>query len=392
MKVDISVIGRFHAFNLAKYFQYKKILNKLITPLPKYSANNYDISSENIVSCWWCELIVRLIRKLRLVRRDPGNISIYHNCYMRSVEAHVKSSGANVFIGFAGVSLNALKIAKSRGMLTILERGSSHRRFQTKILKEEYMLSSINANNDFSENQPIFLREMEEYRVADYISVPSQFVARTFVEEGIDRSRLLINPYGVDLEEFSQIQKKDQVFRIIFSGSGCLRKGYHYLLQAFYELNLKNCELWHLGSVNEEVRPYLDRFKHKNWIFKGHIPQKKLYEFYSQGSVLVLPSLEEGFAMVQFQAMACGLPLICTTNTGGEDLISSDGEEGFVVPIRDVDAIKQKLKWMYDNQHQAEIMGKKAKQKILSGFSWDDYGDRYVKNLKMALKENSDQT
>ena len=101
MKVDISVIGRFHAFNLAKYFQYKKILNKLITPLPKYSANNYDISSENIVSCWWCELIVRLIRKLRLVRRDPGNISIYHNCYMRSVEAHVKSSGANVFIGFA---------------------------------------------------------------------------------------------------------------------------------------------------------------------------------------------------------------------------------------------------------------------------------------------------
>jgi glycosyltransferase involved in cell wall biosynthesis len=95
-----------------------------------------------------------------------------------------------------------------------------------------------------------------------------------------------------------------------------------------------------------------------------------------------MPSLEEGFAMVQFQAMACGLPLICTTNTGGEDLITKDGEEGYVVPIRDVEALKEKILYLYENQDIAKEMGQKAKQKVENGFTWDNYGDRYYNNLK----------
>ena len=144
--------------------------------------------------------------------------------------------------------------------------------------------------------------------------------------------------------------------------------------------------MWHLGSINDEIKPFLKKYKHKNWILKGHQPQNELYKYYSQGSVFILPSLEEGFAMVQFQAMTCGLPLICTTNAGGEDLITKDGEEGFVVPIRNVEALKEKILYLYENQDIAKEMGQKAKKTVENGFTWDDYGDRYIANLNKIRK------
>jgi glycosyltransferase involved in cell wall biosynthesis len=381
-KVDVSVIGRFHAFNLAKSLQDKNILNKLFTTLPKFRSNDFGLKSSNVVSCWWCEVLVRILRKFKFIQKDPSKIYWYHHCYMNALNRYVKKSDADIFIGFAGVSLEAIKIAKSKGMITILERGSSHRVYQQNIMKEEYQLTNISTNIDFSQDEEVFQRELEEYELADYISIPSSFVKRTFIEQGFDESKLIVNPYGVNLQEFKQVPKKDDIFRIIFAGGGSLRKGYHYLLQAFYELDLPNCELWHLGSVNDEMRPYIEKYKHKNWILKGHKPQNELYKYYSQGSVFILPSLEEGFAMVQFQAMACGLPLVCTTNTGGEDLISKDGEEGFVIPIRDVEAIKEKILYLYENQSICKEMGQKAKKRVSNGFTWEDYGNRYYDNLK----------
>jgi len=383
------VIGRFHAFNLAKSLQNDGLLNKLFTTLPRFRANDFEIKSEKVVTCWWCEVLVRILRKLKLLQNDPTRMYWYHSCYMRALEKYVKNSDADIFIGFAGVSLSSLRIAKTKGMITILERGSSHRAFQQNILKEEYEEQDIRSNIDFSSDEEIFVREMAEYDEADYISIPSNFVKRTFLEQNFDESKLIINPYGVNLTEFKQLPKKDDVFRIIFTGAGSLRKGYHYLLQAFYELDLTNCELWHIGTLNkQEMEPFLKKYKLEKWILKGHINQSELYKYYSQGSVFILPSIEEGFAMVQFQAMACGLPLICTTNTGGEDLISQDGEEGFVIPIRDVEILKKKILYLYNNQETCKKMGQRAKKKIESGYSWDDYGARYIENLEKIWKLN----
>jgi glycosyltransferase involved in cell wall biosynthesis len=90
--------------------------------------------------------------------------------------------------------------------------------------------------------------------------------------------------------------------------------------------------------------------------------------------------------MVQAQAMACGLPLICTTNTGGEDFISEDGKEGFVVPIRDVEALKEKILYLYENQDIAKEMGQNAKQTISTGYTWDDYGNKIVDKYKKIME------
>lgn len=379
MKINIAVVGRFHAFDLAKQLSRHGLLNKLITTYPKFKVQEWSIQSNKIVTELCLEFLRRYKNKIPFIENNTINSFIQ--------KQHAKKSASyldqcDVFIGWSGSSLETLIEAKQQGKLTILERGSSHYSYQMKILQEE----NIDYGDGFFQpDYSTWQRELLEYELADYISIPSSYVKRSFIEHGIPEEKLLVNPYGVDLKIFQQIPKKDDIFRIIYAGGGTLRKGYHYLLQAFYELDLPNCELWHLGSVSDEIKPFVEKYKHKNWIFKGHLPQKELYTYYSQGSIFIMCSIEEGMAMVQFQAMACGLPLICTTNTGGEDLISKNGEEGFVIPIRDVEAIKEKILFMYNKQDIAKEMGQKAKAKVTSGFSWDDYGDRYVENLKRII-------
>jgi len=88
--------------------------------------------------------------------------------------------------------------------------------------------------------------------------------------------------------------------------------------------------------------------------------------------------------MVQLQAMACGLPVICTTNTGGEDIIRN-GKEGFIVPIRDVEALKEKILYLYSNPEKCKKMGYNAKKRVKENFTWDHYGDRIIKKYKEIL-------
>jgi len=374
-KVNVNVVRRFHAFDLAKQLKRHKVLNKLVTTYPKFKVREWELENSEIISELWLEILNRYRSKIPFISDERVNsfVKIRH---AKNSSKYIKD--ANIIIGWSGSSLETIVEAKKQGKIFILERGSSHYSYQMNILKEENKIIKQDYECDYTAWQ----RELLEYELADYISIPSSFVKRTFLEQGIDENKLLINPYGVNLKEFKQVKKNDNIFRIIFAGGGNLRKGYHYLLQAFYELNLPDAEVWHLGSLNDEIKSFLDKYQTDKWILKGHKPQNELYKYYSQGSVFVMPSLEEGFAMVQFQAMACGLPLICTTNTGGEDLITKDGEEGFVIPIRDVEALKKKILYLYQNQDICNKMGQKAKKRVEDGFTWDDYGDRYIENLK----------
>jgi glycosyltransferase involved in cell wall biosynthesis len=375
MKILVSVIGRFHAFDLAKQLQNRNILNKLISTYPKVITKRWGIESKNIVGELCLELLNRYRSKLPFI--SDQKISLF---IKKLHQLHVSKylSNNDIFIGWSGASLFSIIEAKEKGIVTILERGSSHYSYQVKMLQEEYKLSGITHKINYH----FWQRDLLEYELADYISIPSSFVKRTFIEYGIPEYKLLVNPYGVDLSQFKQIVKKDDVFRVIFCGTLSIRKGSHYLLQAIYELNLENLEFWHIGGIKEEMKSFIEKYKSSKMIYKGSHPQAELYKQYSQGSVFCLPSLEEGMSMVQLQAMACGLPLLCTTNTGGDNLITKDGEEGFVIPIRDVDAIKEKIKYLYENQDICKEMGYKAKKRVSSGFTWDDYGDRYLENLK----------
>jgi glycosyltransferase involved in cell wall biosynthesis len=114
------------------------------------------------------------------------------------------------------------------------------------------------------------------------------------------------------------------------------------------------------------------------------VARDELYKHYSQASVLVLPSIEEGLALVQAQAMACGIPVIATENTGAADLFT-DGVEGFIVPIRDPRAIREKILTLYENPAMREQMGEAALARVRKIGGWDDYGERALAYYRGAL-------
>lgn len=382
LKINISVAGRFHAFDLAKQMQKHNILNLLNTTYPNFVVKRWGIDKLKVRSNFFLELLNRFAYKKYVPSNLKSKISIYVK--IRQAKSNIKDiKNTDVIIGWSGSSLEAFTEVKKGETIKILERGSSHYSYQMNILEGEFS----KFGKSFIPDYKTWQRELLEYELADYISIPSIFVERTFIKYGIPRSKLLLNPYGVDLSSFRQIEKNDDVFRVVFVGGFNIRKGGAYLLQAFSELNLPNSELVLIGAVNEEeMNEVIKNYEAPNIKFLGSKPQNELYKYYSQGSVFVMMSIEDGFGMVLTQAMACSLPLICTKNTGGEDLITKSGKEGFVIPIRGVKELKEKLSFLYTNPKICKLMGENAKERIQHGFSWDDYGDRYVDNLKRITK------
>jgi len=384
MKVIVSVGGRFHAFNLAQQLEKRGILTRLVTSYPARYVMPYGIPKAKTTSIIAKELLERGWDTLpRFVRKLYNPQFFIHELYDKHAARHIEPS--DIFVGWANFSLCSLRVARKQGAVCIIERGSSHILYQSGILSEEYRKFGI----EFEGPHPkIVEKELQEYKEADYISIPSSFVRRTFVEQDVPEHKLIQVPYGVDLASFRQVSKEDKVFRVIFAGGMTLRKGVHYLLQAFSELRLSNSELLLIGSMNDEMRSFFKKYKGAyKWI--GHVPQGELYRYYSQGSVFCLPSIEEGLAMVIPQAMACGLPVICTTNTGGEDIVR-DGKDGFVIPIRDVDALKEKFLYLYEHQNVCYAIGQSAKERVSRGFTWDDYGEKIMReyNRILAAKQN----
>jgi glycosyltransferase involved in cell wall biosynthesis len=383
MKVTVSVFGRFHAFNLAQQLQKKGYLHRLISTYPVFEITKYGIEPTCVSSIWHLELLSRAWRRLPSLLKGDRNLQLWFLEHFDRSVLRCLSPGSDLFVGWSGACFWSLHQAKEMGSMTVVERGSSHMQYQTKILQEEYDRWGLK----FTTTHPgVYDRELQSYADADRIAVPSLFVKRTFLERGIPESKLIHVPYGTSLAEFYPVPKEDNIFRVIHCGGITLRKGVQYLLQAFYELNLQDAELWLVGSLAPELETFLVKYQSNRIIVKGKKPQNQLRWFYSQCSVFCLASIEEGLAMVQAQAMACGLPVIHTTNTGGEDIVR-DGIDGFCVSIRDVEALKEKILFFYENPEQQAEMGNNAIEQARTSLTWDEYGKRIVNSYSQSLQE-----
>lgn len=382
MRVTISVAGKFHAFDLARELEKRGHLDRLLTSFPKYKTREYGIPGQKVESIIFPEIIFRGWRKLPGFLRD-----IYNPHYLVSALYDGAASGklekCDICVAWSGYGLKTIRRARELGAKTVIERGSSHIVYQTEILKEEY--EKFGARVRLAPPE-VIKKELKEYEEADRIAIPSSFVKKSFLNKGFSEKKFIQVPYGVDLAAFRQIPKEDNVFRIVFAGGMSLRKGVHYLLQAFAELNLPNSELLLMGGFNDEIMPFFKKYEGK-FKFIGKKPQNELYKYFSNSSVFAIASIEEGLALVIPQAMACGLPIICTTNTGGEDIVR-DGKDGFIIPIRDVSAIKEKILHFYKSRDLCRTAGASAKKRVSSGFTWDDYGVRIIAAYEKILREH----
>ncbi|WP_238533636.1 glycosyltransferase family 4 protein [Pedobacter agri] len=134
-----------------------------------------------------------------------------------------------------------------------------------------------------------------------------------------------------------------------------------------------------IGRTENQFQPYFDKHKHLFTHYE-HIAHHELGKYYNQASLFVFPSLDEGMALVQLEAMACGLPIICTTNSGGDSAVT-DGIEGCVVPIRNAEAIAEKVISLYKNPELLKEMSSNAHLKAQE-FTWDKYGEKLATFIK----------
>lgn len=202
------------------------------------------------------------------------------------------------------------------------------------------------------------------------------------MNKGISGHKLVKVPYGARLDRFKKVADppKDK-FRVLWVGGVSVRKGFFDLLKAFQGLRHRGKELVVVGVVSGEVKRLLSSFALKGITFLGLVPNTALPEIYSTAHVFVLPSIEEGLAMVQGEALACGCPVIATNHTGSEDLFT-DGVEGFIVPIHSPEVIRDRLQQLADDPGLRSSMSEAALKQVRDIGGWDSYGDTFASLIK----------
>lgn len=375
MKVNISVGGKFHAFCLAEQLNKRSYLKKIFTSYPYFKLKQEGLPREKIVSLPLKEIIGYAVGNITYLQKFTEIGYYVSSLFDRQVSEIIDD--CDIFTGWSGFSLFTIrKIRKSFAAKTIVERGSAHIEFSRDILLKEQERLGLEIELP---SPHMIEKELEEYKQADYISVLSTFSKQTFLDKGFPPEKILMNPLGVDIETFSPLPKYDNIFRIIFVGMR-LEKGLQYLLQALEELKLKKIELWLIGKLGFDIKPILNRHR-GSFKYIGAIPHTELRRYYSQGSVFVLPSLEEGFALSLLEAMACGIPVICSDNTGGK-LAVREGIDGFIVPTRDVEALKEKIAYLYQHPDVCKEMGRQTRQRVKDNFTLNHYGERIIDTYK----------
>lgn len=379
MRVVQTVFGKFHHFHLARQLHQRGMLAGIFSSYPSLKLVAQGIPMN----------LVHTFPYLHMAQFAAVRLSSTKSALSRELSWWVALSLDNyaaghlpecdVFVGISGSGLKTGRITQERGGRYLCDRGSSHIRWVDQIMTEEF----ARWGQEFEGVYPKHItREEQEYEQADIITVPSDFARRTYIEMGVPADKIKKVAYGSDLRLFNKVAEPAQdAFDVLFVGHASFRKGIPYLLEAFAKFKHPKKTLTIVGGVQPEIRRYLQGKSLEDVHFTGPQPHARLKELMSRSHVLVLPSIEEGLALVQGEAMACGCPVIGSTNSGSEELFT-DGREGFVVPIRDSGAITERMEQMAQDPALREAMSVWARERVVSLGGWDTYGRDYVSVLK----------
>lgn len=328
LKIAIATTGRFHVLDLARELHALGHCVKFYSYVTRRRARRFALPDECHVSL--LPLVLPAAAWERLMPRFMPRTQERMLCALLNLAVMLRLRPCDVFICMSGYYLEAARFAKQRyGAAIWLERGSHH------IHSQDEILAAIPGARRPS---PLAIRrELAGYALADRVVIPSHHVADSFCRDGSAYTKLFYNPYGVDLAMFPLQCKTAPSFplALLFVGIWCKRKGCDILVQGVKRV--AGVSLTHVGPIGDlEFPAGDDRFSHVD-----PVPQPKLARFFAASDVFVLASREDGFGVVLSQALASGLPLICTDRTGGPDLAFTPALAAriTIVPHDDVDAL-----------------------------------------------------
>jgi glycosyltransferase involved in cell wall biosynthesis len=403
-KVILSHSGKQHAYHVAKALSDLGYLEKFYTSsyvtsqhlqkLIAVTGNKYwsrrflaGLNGHRVEANWRFEMPEIIYNKLfgqtartvsAIYQRD-----VKFDGYMAS---RMRSLKGDIFWGFQGSCFESLKAANENDKITICELATAHAPAAKKILEEEKLLNPEWADSIDNVSFPdtYYERLCEEPHRADVVIGASQFTLQTLLEEGVPASKLRFLPLGFEVDHIPfelNKKRKEGPIRLLYAGRITQRKGIKYLLEAMKQFRPEEVELHIIGYVHGSGKALKN---YSNFILHPPLQQYELFKKYQEFDAFVLPSVFEGFGLVIVEAMAAGLPVITTPHSIGPELITH-GENGYIVPIRQTDAIVRSVsEYIQKNDQQMSEMRRKAHESALQ-YSWNSYQNRLMKFLSSIV-------
>lgn len=379
MKITQAVFGVFHHFALARELERRGQLEKVYSTWPWARLKREGLPREKVETWPWLHTPETVLSRYGLLPRWlSDDMGVQNALRFDDWTAKRIAEDTDALVAIAGAGLKTGRLVQQRGGKFVCDRGSTHQRYQERVVSEEYRRWGVDLPvSDIRDT----VREEEIYAQADAITVPSSFALRSYVEMGVPREKVHVIPYGAELSGLRGELAEPGGFEVLFAGEVGLRKGVPYLLEAFARVKAAGKRLRLAGHVGPDMKRVLGRMPMDGVEVLGALPKAELLGLMRQSHVLVLPSVEDGFGLVMAEAMACGCAVISSTNTGGEDLYS-DGLEGFIMPVRDAGAIGDRLQRLADDRELLESMRRAAVKRVEQIGGWSEYGDRWVSLLR----------
>jgi glycosyltransferase involved in cell wall biosynthesis len=326
-------------------------------------------------------------------RRMPLTVSQLPGLYLRTNSAFCRAvceqdwGAARGVYTYNGAGLEILAQARARGLFTVMEQASAPADIDARIMAaERRAFPGYETAPDDTVWQAHAEREKSEWRLADLIICGSEFVREGFRACGGPVERCVVVPYGIDLPTQAPPRSTPHnggSLRVLTSATVGLRKGVQYVMQAAAALG-DRAEFRLLGtldSIPPAIRAELKAHLH----CLGHVPRNEIWKHYGWADVFLLPSLCEGSATVAYEALACGLPVVTTANSG---TVVRDGVDGYIVPIRNSAAIVECLQRLAADRELRDRISQSARERARE-FTLKKYDERLCDVLMNAQVQGS---
>ena len=366
MKIIVSQIGAREHYAVARTFQRQKKLAALVTDwyafeklnrfqhfffthlLRNRGASALAARSDEIPDNQVHAFLIRsFFWKWRIRQFEASGCK--YQAFMEtdsafgSAVARLALPSHNVFFGYSYASLEMLEVEKKRGVFTILDQIDPGAE-EFRLVAEEMSRFPELAGQPTPFPEAYYARNRREWELADVILVNSEWSREALIRQGVTPEKLKLIPLcyeNVSLVsgfKWQPSKPKESKFRILWLGQVNVRKGIHYLMESARLLKGEKVHFDVVGPIG--ISAAAQASAPGNLTFHGPAGRDRATEWYRQSDLFVLPTLSDGFALTQLEALAHGLPVITTPNCGR---VVEEGKTGFIIPPGDASALTKAI-------------------------------------------------